>query len=97
MANLIYSRGFPYGAPLVMVRGGATKVPVIKDFLKRNGFQWNGVRYAWETYMDRSDFGPLLKTLRDYYGANVMPKSDMDTSYLIDLDSPDFNRPNKEV
>lgn len=91
--NLYYSRGFPYGAPLVMLRGGATKQPEIKALLKQIGFQWDGAIHAWKTYMDRHDFGTLLLTLRDEYDCNVMPKESMDHSYRIDLDDPEFGTP----
>lgn len=90
--NIFYSRGFPYGAPLVMLRGGATKNQEVREFLKAEGFRW-GSRYAWEHYLDRQDFGMILKTLRDTFGCNVMPKDGMDASYLINLDDPKFGRP----
>lgn len=93
--KISYARGFPYGAPLAMVRGGATKDPAVKEYLKFNGFRWNGVRFAWETYLDRRDFGAVLKNLRDELGCEVVPKAGMDESYLIDLDSPTFSRPGK--
>jgi hypothetical protein len=94
--RIIYSRGFPYGAPLAMLRGGGTKNPAVKDFIKSEGFRWNDSQsapYAWSTYMDRSDFGPILKRLRDEFGCTVVPKDSMDTNYIIDLDDPDFGRP----
>jgi hypothetical protein len=78
-----------------MVRGGATRDPEVKSFLKEQGFMWDGDKFAWYTYLDRSEFGPILKTLRDHYGCEVVPKSGMDESYLIDLDSPSFSRPKR--
>lgn len=92
--RIIYSRGFPYGAPLAILRGGGTKEPEVKDFIKAQGFRWNdSVRYAWSSYQDRLDFGQVLKTLRDEYGCEVIPKEGMDRNYIIDLDAPDFGRP----
>lgn len=94
--RIIYSRGFPYGAPLVMVRGGGTRWPSVHALLKEQGFTWNPQRYAWEHYMDRRDFGAILKTLRDEHGCEVVPKAGMDAGYLIDLDNPDFRRPKED-
>lgn len=91
--RIIYARGFPYGAPLCMIRGGATKLPEVREFLKAEGFYWDGSRYAWEHYLGRQEFGPILKNLRDRFGCEVIPKDTMDSSYLIDLDSPRFGRP----
>lgn len=94
--KIIYSRGFPYGAPLVMLRGGATRDPAVKSYIRGCGFRWDGGSHAWQTYMDRSDFGPILKNLRDGFGCEVIPKETMDESYLIDLDNPAFSRPGSE-
>jgi hypothetical protein len=91
--NLIYSRGFPYGAPLALIRGGATKQPEIRALLKQEGFQWDSGIHAWKSYKDRTDFGALLRVLRDEYDCNVMPKDSMDHSYRIDLDAPEFGSP----
>lgn len=91
--RISYSRGFPYGAPLAMIRGGATRDEAVKSFIREHGFRWNGASYAWETYLDRMDFGPILKKLRDEYGCEVVPKDGMDSNYIINLDSPCFARP----
>ena len=94
--KIIYSRGFPYGAPLVMLRGGATKDEAVKDFIRAEGFRWQmsgRASYAYEHYMDRSDLGPVLKRLRDEFGCEVIPKEGMDTNYILDLDDLDFSRP----
>jgi hypothetical protein len=94
--RISYSRGFPYGAPLAMIRGGATKKPEIQDFIKAQGFLYDKALYAWKHYLDRSDFGPILKKLRDDFGCEVSPKADMDTNYIIDLDDPEFSRSEKQ-
>lgn len=91
--RVIYSRGFPYGAPLAMIRGGATRDPAVREYLRGEGFRWNPQSYAWEHYLDRRDFAPVLRHLRDRFGADVVPKEGMDASYLIDLDHPDGARP----
>lgn len=91
--RVVYSRGFPYGAPLVMVRGGATRDPEVKSYLKAQGFVWDGSSYAWQHYLDRSDLGPVLVHLRDELGCEVLAKEGMDPSYLLDLESPTFSRP----
>jgi len=94
MTNRIsYARGFPYGAPLAMVRGGATRNPDVKDALKIAGFRWDYTRKAWTSYMDRQDFGSVLRALRDIFGCEVVPKAGMDENYIIDLDDPKFGRP----
>jgi len=93
--RIIYARGFPYGAPLAMVRGAGTKDPDVKQFLKAEGFRW-GSRYAWEHYLGRQEFGAILKRLRDDFGCTVEPKDDMDTNYIINLDDPKFSRPEEK-
>ena len=85
--RIIYSRGFPYGAPLAMIRGGATRIPVIKGFLKDEGFRWDGQRHAWTTYLHHDEFQPILRRLRNDFGCEVLPKSDLDPNYIIDLES----------
>lgn len=94
LRKISYARGFPYGAPLAMVRGGATRDADVKEFLRGVGFRWDGSRYAWSHYMDRSEFGSVLRYLRDTLNCEVGPKSGMDAAYEIDLDSDDFSRPN---
>ena len=84
--RIIYARGFPYGAPLAIVRGGATKLPEIKAFLKGQNFRWDGSLYAWTTYLHKEEFRQVLKRLRDDWGCEVVPKSDLDENYKIDLD-----------
>ena len=93
MARIVYSRGFPYGAPLVMIRGGATRDPDVKQYLREQGFRWDGTSHAWTSYMDRLDLAPVLRTLRDVHGCTVDPKDDMPAEYLIDIDSPVGARP----
>jgi hypothetical protein len=92
MARIIYSRGFPYGAPLAMIRGGATKDADVKAYLKSHGMSWDGGIYAYTQYLDRRELGAILKSLRDDYGCEVMPKDTMDLNYRIDLDDPNFGR-----
>jgi hypothetical protein len=84
--RIIYARGFPYGAPLAIVRGGATKHPEIKGFLREQGFRWDGQLYGYTTYLWAEEFRQVLKRLRDDYGCEVIPKSGMDKNYTIDLD-----------
>ena len=90
--RIIYSRGFPYGAPKVMIRGGGTKDPAVLNYIKGLGFRYEGDIYAWSHYMDRSDFGPVLRILRDVYDCEVIPKDTMDKNYILDLDDPKFGR-----
>ena len=90
--RIIYARGFPYGAPLAIIRGGATKDADVKDFIKRCGFRWDGSLYGYKHYLNRSDLGPILQTLRDEYGCEVLPKADMDTNYRLNLDDPSYGR-----
>lgn len=83
--RIIYSRGFPYGAPLVMLRGGATKDSAVRDYLKSLRFMWNPQRFAWENYMYKSELVDVLLHLRDELGCEVIPKTDIDPSYVVDL------------
>jgi hypothetical protein len=85
--RIVYARGFPYGAPLVMLRGGATKDPAVKDFIKAEGFRWDGQRHAWAHYMYRDDFTKVLSALRDMFGCEIVPKEGMDPNYTIDLEA----------
>lgn len=80
--RIIYSRGFPYGAPLVMLRGGGTKAA--KETLKAAGFSWNGQRHAWEHYLNRPELTEVLLGLRSE-GYEIIPKAGMDSSYVIEL------------
>jgi hypothetical protein len=94
--KIIYSRGFPYGAPLVMLRGGGTRLPGVKEFLREQGFRWEASgrpSHAWETYMNRPELGALLIELRDRFGCEIQPKEGMDESYLLDLQHPKFRAP----
>ena len=84
--RIIYSRGFPYGAPLVMLRGGGLKVSGVKGFLRERDFKWDGRLFAWTTYMNAPEFRTILRILRDAYGCEIMPKPDMDANYVLDLD-----------
>lgn len=96
--RIIYARGFPYGAPLVMIRGGATCDPEIRAYLRDEcKLTWDGTRYAWTSYLDRLDLGPILKTLRDRFGCDVMPKGGMDSNFILDLDNPNFSRPGEKT
>ena len=83
--RIVYSRGFPYGAPLVMLRGGATREPQVHAFLKWLGFHWNPDRHAWEHYMYGAEFKIVLKTLQGM-GHEVTPKATMDSGYVISLE-----------
>jgi hypothetical protein len=83
--KISYSRGFPYGAPLATIRGGATKAPEIREYLKNRGFIWNPARFGWEHYLDREDFTAVLVTLRDEYDCEIVPKAGMDSNYILDL------------
>lgn len=86
MAKIIYSRGFPYGAPLVTIRGGATRDADIRAYLKQQGFRWDNASHGWKHYLDRSDLFPVLLTLREC-GCEVLPKDGMDRNYVLDLDN----------
>lgn len=90
LRKISYARGFPYGAPLAMVRGGATRDADVKEFLREHGFRWDGSRYAWSHYLDRVQFGSVLRYLRDNFNCEVVPKQGMDSAYLINLDDPKF-------
>lgn len=84
MSKIIYSRGFPYGAPMVWIRGGGTRDPEVKTYLKGEGFYWNGSRHAWESAMYADDLTTLLSALKGK-GYAVVPKDDMDPSYILDI------------
>jgi len=87
--KVIYSRGFPYGAPLVMLRGGGLKISGVLGYLREQGFRWqmsDRPSYAYENYMYADELRTILCVLRDSYGCEVVPKEGMDENYIIDLD-----------
>jgi hypothetical protein len=83
--RIIYSRGFPYGAPLAMLRGGGTKNEAVKKYLKKKKFVWNSRSYAWESYYHAPELREILANLRDVFHCEVVPKKGMDESYIIEL------------
>ncbi len=88
LGNIVYSQGRPYGAPLVMIRGGATKVPKVKEYLKEMGFEWDSsgyrAKYAWATYAPSDEwFAEVLRHLRDM-GCVIKPKEGMRKSYIVE-------------
>ena len=90
MSNKIsYSRGFPYGAPLVTVRGGATKQPDVRAFLKERGFSWDSRAHGWTHYMYGEEFTEVLWHLQDTFGCTVVPKDKLDANYILDLTRPE--------
>jgi hypothetical protein len=86
MSNKIsYSRGFPYGAPQVMIRGGGSKLAPVKTFLKARGFSWDSRMHAWTHYMYGEEFAEVLIHLRDEFGCAILPKDGLDPNYILDL------------
>lgn len=83
--NIIYARGFPYGAPLVMLRGGGTRDSKVKAFLKQNKFRWDGEKHAWTHYLHGPEFKKILLQLKKM-GHDVRPKQGMDSNYVIRLE-----------
>jgi hypothetical protein len=86
--KVIYSRGFPYGAPLVMLRGGGLKISGVLGYLREEGFRWQmsgRASYAYEHYLGGEDLKKVLRILRDAYGCEIVPKDDMDKNYILDL------------
>ena len=83
-AKIIYARGFPYGAPLVILRGEGINDSKVKEFLKKNRFLWDTGMNGWSNYLNRDDFKKILLALKKM-GYEVVPKSDLDKNYIIDL------------
>jgi hypothetical protein len=83
--RIIYARGFPYGAPLCMIRGGATRDPEVKKTIQAIGFRWDGDRHAWTSYEYGPEFAAHLRRLRDL-GCEIQPKADLAEDYILDLD-----------
>jgi hypothetical protein len=84
MKNIIYARGFPYGAPMVWIRGGGTRDQQVKDFLKEQGYWYAPEKHGWESAAYKADLLPILLKLKEM-GYNVIPKEGMDPGYVIDL------------
>ena len=83
--KIIYSRGFPYGAPLAMIRGGATRDPDVKAAIKAAGFRYDGSKHAFTHYLYGDAFAEVLCSLRDGFGVEVLPKGGLDPNYILDL------------
>jgi hypothetical protein len=82
--KVIYARGYPYGAPLLLIRGGATKHPEIVDFLKGNDFVYEGrPTYAWKTYAGLIATREILTILQDEYDCTILAKKTMDENYIL--------------
>lgn len=80
--NIVYARGSPYGAPMVMIRGGATRSPIIKQYLRAKDFVWDERMHAYVSYLDKTDFLQVLKELDSDYGCAIRAKQPMDASYV---------------
>src|SRR5580765_8806613 len=76
--RIIYSRGFPCGAPLVMLRGGGLNVSGVKGFLRERDFRWDYSLHAWTSYLNAPELRSLLNILRTAYGCEILPKVGMD-------------------
>jgi hypothetical protein len=70
-----------------MLRGGGTRLPEVKDFMRAEGFRWDGQKHAWSHYLYREDFARILLILRDRFGLEIVPKENMDANYVIDLEA----------
>jgi hypothetical protein len=83
--KISYSRGFPYGAPLVTLRGGALKRDEVKAWVRLQGFQWNSAAHGYQHYMYGDDLRDILEHLRDHFNCEIVAKSGMDANYILDL------------
>ena len=84
--RIIYSRGFPYGAPLVMLRGGGLQISGVKGYLREQGFTWDGAKHAYTNYMHAPELRTLLGILDVAYGCEIHAKEGMDANYVLHLD-----------
>jgi len=76
--RIVYARGAPYGAPLVMVRGGATRRDDVKAILRARGFRWNdsaSAPHSYSTYLDRDEFADVLRQIAEL-GIEVVAKNE---------------------
>ena len=77
--NLIYATGRPYGAPLCILRGAATKDDDIKQRMYGEGFQFDRDLHGWRMYMYDSEFVESIKRIvKDRPDVTVKPKDDQD-------------------
>lgn len=79
MKNIIYSKGYPYGAPLKILRGAGTRE--IKEYLKEKGFIYDKWQFGWINYLLDIEFLEILKELK-IKGYNIIPKKDIDKNYI---------------
>lgn len=84
-ARIVYSRGYPYGAPCLFLRGGATRLPEVKAAIKEAGARWDGQRHAWTAYAYAAEAAALLTDLRDRFGLEIVPSADLDADLIVDL------------
>lgn len=63
--KIIYSRGFPYGAPMIYIRGGGTRDPEVKALLKENSFVWTSHIHAWQGVNLQPEVPNMLLKIRE--------------------------------
>lgn len=91
--RVIYQRQFPYGAPVFIIRGGATKHPEVIDFLKGNGFEYeSNPTYGWKGFAHATECKEILGILEEEYDCEIFYKKTMDANYILD----GFNTPQPE-
>lgn len=77
--NLIYATGRPYGAPLAILRGGATRDPEVKARMREAGFSYDETLHGYRTYLYDDDFAAAIRTIVDGIdGVTVKPKDGTD-------------------
>ena len=59
--NLHIKEAYPYGAPMLHVRGKATFDPEIQRFLKHHGFHWEPSYHAWVGANWNTDYSPMAE------------------------------------
>ena len=86
--NLIYATGRPYGAPLAILRGGATRDDEIKRRMYGEGFQYDQTLHGYRMYEYDSEFVKSIKRIvRDRPDIRVMAKKDQEP--LVGLEGDD--------
>lgn len=85
MQRIVYSRGFPFGAPALYVRGGATRMPEVREHLKSLKARWDGTAHAWVMYGYADEATKILTEIRDRFGVDIVPKDGLDEGLVLQL------------
>jgi len=86
--KLIYSRGYPFGAPVLYLRGGATRDTGVQAMIRDRGGRWDPGAHAWTLYMHTEEASAFLSDIRDARAVEIHPKDDLSAHLVLTLRDP---------